>query len=317
MAKLTEVDRVDIITLQDNYIDATVRDNNAVISRPSTIRDGEVKNSILAEHGFSAIIKTTVNGMTRTMLFDFGFSPIGAAFNARALDIPMKEVEIMALSHGHSDHTGGIAELTRMIGRPGIELVVHPTVFAYPRYIKVSKDFKRRFPKLTRESLEAQGIRVIETTAPYPLLDGQALFLGEVERTTPFEKGLPNACRENSNGEEEWDPMEDDTGIAMHVKGKGLVVLSGCSHSGIVNTVTHARKVAGVKKVHAIMGGFHLGGPLFESIVEPTTEGLRAFSPDYVIPCHCTGRKAIMHIEKEMPDQFILNMSGTTLTFSA
>jgi len=79
---------------------------------------------------------------------------------------------------------------------------------------------------------------------------------------------------------------------------------------------THARKVSGVEKVHAIMGGFHLGGPLFESIVEPTTEGLKAFSPDYVIPCHCTGRKAIMHIEREMPDQFILNMSGTKLTFS-
>ena len=317
MAKITEVDKVEIITLLDNYIDITVGDNSEVISRPSTIRDGEVRNSILAEHGFSAIIKTTVNGTTRTMLFDFGFSPIGAAFNARALDIPMEEVEIMALSHGHSDHTGGIDELTRMIGRPGIGLVLHPIAFTYPRYIKVSKNFKRRFPKLTRESLEAKGITIIETTAPYPLLDGQILFLGEVERTTPFEKGLPTAFRENRNEEEEWDPMEDDTGVAMHVKGKGLVVLSGCAHSGIVNTVTHARKVAGVEKVHAIMGGFHLGGPLFESIVEPTTEGLKAFSPDYVIPCHCTGRNAIMHIEREMPDQFILNMSGTKLTFSA
>jgi len=316
MAKIAEVDTVEIITLQDNYIDITVGDNSAVISRPSTIRDGEVRNSILAEHGFSAIIKTTVDGATRTMLLDFGFSPIGAAFNARALDIPMEEVEIMALSHGHSDHTGGIAELTRMIGRPGIELVLHPTAFTSPRYIKVSRDFKRRFPQLTRESLEAKGITVIETTAPYPLLDGQVLFLGEVERTTPFEKGLPTAFRENKNGEEEWDPMEDDTGIAMHVKGKGLVVLSGCAHSGIVNTVTHARKVTGVEKVHAVMGGFHLGGPLFESIVEPTTGGLKAFSPDYVIPCHCTGRNAIMHIEREMPDQFILNMSGTKLTFS-
>ncbi len=317
MAEITEVDTVEIITLQDNYIEMTAQDNSAVVSRAAAIRDGEIRNSVLAEHGFSALIKTTTGNSTRTMLFDFGFSPIGAAYNAKVLGIPMEEVEVMALSHGHSDHTGGIAELTRMIGRPGIGLVLHPAAFISPRYLKFSEDIKPRFPKLTRKSLEQEGITVIETTEPYPLLDGQVLFLGEIERTTDFERGFPIAYRENQNGEEEWDPIEDDTGIAMNVKGKGLVVLSGCSHSGIVNTVAHARKVTGIDKVHAVMGGFHLGGPLFEPIIEPTTEGLKAFAPDYVIPCHCTGRKAIMYMEQAMPDRFIFNMSGTKLTFSA
>jgi len=311
-----EVDKVEIVTLQDNYIDMTAQDNSAVISRASGARNGEIRNSIQAEHGFSAIVRTTVGSSTRTILFDFGFSAIGAAYNAKALDISMKEVEVMALSHGHSDHTGGIAALTRMIGRPGIGLVLHPSAFIYPRYLKFSENLKIFFPKLTRESLEAEGIEVIETAAPYPLLGGQVLFLGEIERTTDFEKGFPIAYREE-NGKEKFDPIEDDTAIVMNVKGKGLVVLSGCSHSGIVNTVHHARKVTGIEKVHVVMGGFHLGGPLFEPIIDRTTEELKKIDPDYMIPCHCTGRNAIAHMEQAMPDRFIFNMSGTRLTFSA
>lgn len=313
---ITEVDKVEILTLQDNYIDITSQDNSGVVTRAMPLLDGEIKNSIQAEHGFSAIVKTTAGDSTRTMLFDFGFSPIGAAYNAKALGVSMEEVEIMVLSHGHSDHTGGIAELTRMIGRRGIGLVLHPRAFASPRYLEPFPDFKVFFPRLTRESLEAEGIEIIETTDPYPLLDGQALFLGEIERTSAFEKGFPIAYREE-DGKKEWDPIEDDTAIVMNVKGKGLVVLSGCAHSGIINTVTHARKITGIEKVHAVMGGFHLSGPLFEPIIEATTEAMKEITPDYIIPCHCTGRNAIMHMEKEMPDRFILNMSGTKLTFSA
>jgi len=315
-AGITEVDKVEIITLQDNYIELTAQDNSAIISRAIAVRDGVINNSIQAEHGFSTIVKTTKGGATRSMLFDFGFSPGGAAYNARALNIPMQEVEAMALSHGHSDHTGSIGELTRMIGREGIPLVLHPTAFIYPRYLKPIPDFKIYFPRLVREDLVAEGINVVATKDPYPLLDNQVLFLGEIERTTDFEKGFPIAYREEE-GKEIWDPIEDDTAIVMNLKGKGLIVLSGCSHSGIVNTVAYAKKVTGIDQVHVIMGGFHLSGPLFEPIIAQTTEELKIFHTSYVVPCHCTGRNAIMHMEREMPDEFILNMSGTTLTFTA
>jgi 7,8-dihydropterin-6-yl-methyl-4-(beta-D-ribofuranosyl)aminobenzene 5'-phosphate synthase len=118
-------------------------------------------------------------------------------------------------------------------------------------------------------------------------------------------------------GKETWDPIEEDSSIVMRLRGKGLVVLSGCAHSGIINTVRHAMAVTGVGKVHVVMGGFHLSGPAFEAAIGPTAEELRKIGPDFVIPCHCTGRKAIMHVEQAMPGQFILNMSGTTLTFRA
>ena len=142
------------------------------------------------------------------------------------------------------------------------------------------------------------------------------LFLGEIARHNEFEKGMPNAFFEEE-GREKWDPISDDTALVANVKGKGLVVLSGCAHSGIVNTVNYAREVTGVEKVHVIMGGFHLAGPAFADILEPTTQALKALEPDYIIPTHCTGREAIMHIEEKVPEAFILNMSGTKLTFAA
>ncbi len=102
----------------------------------------------------------------------------------------------------------------------------------------------------------------------------------------------------------------------MNVKGKGLVILSGCAHSGIVNTVLYAREVTGVEQVHVVMGGFHLSGPS-SSHYQPNHGGAEEDQPAYIIPTHCTGRKAIMEMEKEMKDAFILNMSGTKLTFVA
>ncbi|HOI74837.1 MAG TPA: MBL fold metallo-hydrolase [Syntrophales bacterium] len=313
---INEVDRVEILTLQDNYIEITAMDNTAVVSRATALKDMEFKSSILAEHGFSALVKTTTGDRTRTLLFDFGFSEIGAAHNARVLGADLSQVEAITLSHGHSDHTGGFHEMTAMIGKKGLELTVHPSVFKKPRYLKIAPEFKIHFPKFDRETVEKAGLKVVESKEPRPLLDGDILFLGEVPRRTDFEKGFPIAfCQEG--GEEKWDAIEDDTSVVMNVKGKGLVILSGCAHSGIVNTVLYAREVTGVEPVHVVMGGFHLSGPLFEPIIGRTTEELKKINPAYVIPTHCTGRKAIMEMEKEMKEAFILNMSGTKLTFTA
>jgi len=145
-------------------------------------------------------------------------------------------------------------------------------------------------------------------------LDGNVLYLGEIPRITDFEKGTPNAYYEE-NGKEKFDQNLDDTSLVMNLKGKGLVILSGCAHAGIINTVQHARKVTGMDKVHVVMGGFHLTGPNFEPIIGRVIKELRQINPDYIIPTHCTGRNATNAIEKELPQKFLLNMSGTKLTF--
>ena len=312
---LNAVDKVEILTLQDNYIDITAMDNNAVVTRAMPIKDGQIKVSIGAEHGFSAIVKTTAGDQTRTLLFDFGFSADGAARNAAALDVDMTQVEAAVLSHGHSDHTGGLDNLAAMIGKKDLPLIVHPGVFKSPRYMKFSEEFKIYFPEFTRRKVAKAGLKVIETKENFALLGGNCLFLGEVPKRSDFEKGIPMA-HFVEDGVEKWDAIEDDTSIVMNIKEKGLVILSGCAHAGIINTVAHAREVTGIDKVHAVMGGFHLSGPLFEPIIERTTAELKKLALRYIIPVHCTGRKAIMHMEKEMPEQFILNMSGTKLTFT-
>lgn len=310
------VDKVEILTLQDNYIDLVASDNSEIIQRGMAVKDGVASNSITAEHGFSALVTVTRNKQRRCLLFDFGFSEDGAARNAEALNADLKAVEVLALSHGHLDHVGGVKQLTALIGKNNLDLVLHPWAFTGKRFMKTPKNVNIYFPPFTRDRAKATGVNPIETEDPYALLDGQALFLGQIKRVTPYEKGAPDLCCE-VDGKEMPDPFHDDTGLAFNVKGKGLVVLSGCAHSGIVNTVKYAQQVTGIDDVHAIMGGFHLSGTDFDTVVKPTTDDLKAFEPDWIVPTHCTGREVVMYIEKEMPDQFILNMSGTKLTFAA
>ena len=312
---LNTVDRIEILTLQDNYIEITAMDSNAVVTRANPLKEGEIRASVLAEHGFSALVKTFSGNKTNTLLFDFGFSENGAAQNAETLGADMTQVEAAALSHGHSDHTGGMAKLVTMTGKKNIPFAVHPSAFKSPRYLKFGEELKINFPKLTRKMFEDAGLSVIETKKPYLLLNDMILFLGEVPRTTDFEMGWPLPhCQQD--GKEVWDAIEDDTSIVTNLKDKGLIVLSGCAHAGIINTVHYAMKVTGMDKIHAVMGGFHLSGPFFEPIIDRTTKELQKLNPTYVIPTHCTGRKAIMEIEKQMPQQFILNMAGTKLTFA-
>jgi 7,8-dihydropterin-6-yl-methyl-4-(beta-D-ribofuranosyl)aminobenzene 5'-phosphate synthase len=314
--RINEIDKVEILTLQDNYIDLTAMDNSEMVQRALPLKDGQFRKSILSEHGFSALVRTTTDGTTHTMLFDTGFSEIGAAYNAAALGADLSAVEAIAISHGHMDHTGGFASMMAAIPNKGLPVVAHPAIFRTPRYLKLGEALKIHLPSITRDAVAAAGMRLVETREPMLLLDGDVLFLGEIPRRTDFEKGFPIAHYQEGD-EEKWDPIEDDTSLVMNIRGKGLVVLSGCAHSGIVNTALYAREATGIDRVYAVMGGFHLTGPLFEHIIDRTADELKKIDPAYVIPTHCTGRKATAHIEKEMGNRFILNMSGTKLTFAA
>ncbi|NDV18846.1 MBL fold metallo-hydrolase [Pseudodesulfovibrio sp. JC047] len=317
---LAEVDAVTILTLQDNYIDVLAMDGNAVVKRPILVKNptntgATLSFSPLAEHGFSTYITVSVDGQSRSMVFDFGCSPHGAAFNADLLSVDLTQVEALALSHGHMDHFGGMEQIVEKIGRTDLDLVVHPEVFKKRRFVKTPTAYEIDFPPLARADVGALGVTVCETTTPRPMLDGTALFLGEIPRTCAFEQGMPNAYEER-DGTVSKDMIEDDSSMVFHLRGKGLVVLSGCAHAGIVNTVAHAQAVTGVEQVHTIMGGFHLTGPAFVHAIEPTIAAFQKFSPQYVVPAHCTGRAATLAIEKAMPEEFIVNMVGTTLAFS-
>jgi len=313
---LKVVDKVEILTLQDNYIDLASQDGNEVVQRAMPLKGLAFTNSISAEHGFSALVSITSGGRVRTVLFDFGFSETGALENARSLNVDLSTVEMLALSHGHVDHTGGFKALVAAIGKPGIKILAHPAAFRRDRVIKITDDFKITMPKLEKQEIAAANVELVESEGPVSMLDGGLYFLGGIPRKTDFEKGAAS-FRYQENGEEKWDGIDDDTSLVANVKGKGLVVLSGCAHAGIVNTVNYARELTGVNDIYAVMGGFHLTGGEFAGVIEPTARALKVINPRYVVPTHCTGRNATIRIQNELPDRYLLNMSGTRMVFAA
>jgi len=153
------------------------------------------------------------------------------------------------------------------------------------------------------------------------------LITGEIPRNTIFEKGFPfqyaeKPCNNNDNNEKNLDLVpdlliKDDQAIVVNVKNKGLVVITGCGHAGIINSVDYAMKVTGVDKIHAIIGGFHLpaDGGIFEEAIDSTLKELQKIDPEYIVPCHCTGWKATNKIVDLMPEKSIQSAVCTTFIF--
>jgi 7,8-dihydropterin-6-yl-methyl-4-(beta-D-ribofuranosyl)aminobenzene 5'-phosphate synthase len=169
-------------------------------------------------------------------------------------------------------------------------------------------------PPPDENMLREAGMEIRKIREDSILASGCVLVLGEIDRITEFEKGMPGMEAE-IKGQWVKDPFSDDRGVALKIKNKGLVVIGGCSHAGIINTVKHAQKATGTPKVHAVLGGFHLTGPMMEPVIGPTIGEMKKIGPDYIVPTHCTGWRAINQFAKEMPEQFILNTVGTTYIF--
>jgi len=266
----------------------------------------------LAEHGFSYLIKVYSGTEEHAVLFDAGASTTCFFHNADLLHVDFGKIEAVALSHGHFDHFGALVEFLDRAAK-GIPLVLHPDAFL-ERRLSVPGIGAVPFPSLDETALNRTGATIRKIKENSTLASDLILVLGEVERVTDFEKGFPWA-EAKIDGEWVVDRFNDDRGLAVKVKGRGLVVLGGCSHAGIINTVRYARKVAQTDKVHAVMGGFHLTGAIFEPIIGPTIEEMKKIAPDFVVPMHCTGWKAMTDFAREMPNQFILNGVGSTYTY--
>lgn len=308
-----EVDRVEIVTLMDNYVDVLLRSTD-VVTRPPLAKGGTIPtDTLLAEHGLSQLLTVYRDGERHSFLFDTGYSRIGVPHNLVELDLDLKDIEAIILSHGHMDHTGALYPVLESLSRP-MPLVVHPEAFHSPRYFGLDDGRKLLFPStLKREDLRGAGAEIVESEGPVLLGNDTVLVTGEVERVTPFEKGLPNALLER-DGKEEKDPIRDDQSLVVHLKDKGLVIISGCAHAGIVNTVLYGRKLTGVEKIHTVIGGFHLSGPVFEPIIEETIEAFREMDLDVIVPMHCTGWKAIERFSEAFPSASILNSVGSRFT---
>lgn len=312
--KLREVDRVEITTLIDNTIDLLL-ENTDTVKRPPRLRDGKPTPPLLAEHGFSALVRVIAGSETRTILLDAGLGETTMLINADRLGIDFGEVEAVVISHGHIDHIRALVPALDRL-RPGIPIVLHPHAFN-PRIIKIPDGTQVRMTPLDPDELERAGARIVRETGPSLLAEGMVLVTGEIPRVTEFEFGFPIQYA-IVDGVEQHDPLTpDDQSLVVAVRGKGLVIISGCAHAGIVNTMKYARELAASENVHALIGGFHLGGPLYESIIKPTVDAIQEMGPDFVLPTHCTGWKAMHEFARRMPDAFIQNSVGTRLIFGS
>ena len=320
---LLPVDSVEITTLYENIVDLGVpgegpverlRSNGSPLS--SRLLAEEQKNPFVGGHGLALLVKVTGGGVTRSVLFDAGGSPHGLVHNLDCLEIKPNEWSCIVLSHGHWDHVLGLIGLEERLGRMRMPLVLHPDAFL-KRAIMSQTGKLEPSAYLSRQGLLDAGLQLTETEQPSLVLDGMVLVTGQVERTNDIETGWPAHYAER-DGAMTPDPLIcDDQAIVVNVRGKGLVVISGCGHAGIVNMVSYARALTGVPEVLAVMGGFHLGPKLFHDRIDPVIGMLLDFEPAVVAPAHCTGYRAAYTVYQRRPDAFVQNTVGTRITLTA
>jgi 7,8-dihydropterin-6-yl-methyl-4-(beta-D-ribofuranosyl)aminobenzene 5'-phosphate synthase len=308
---LPEVDRVEILTVLDLSLDLLMAGSDTVRRVDVTGTLGEGRSTLRAEHGFSSLV-TVVHGERRTsFLFDTGLTKESLLHNIDVLEVRPADLQAVVLSHGHVDHVAGLMGLLSRTGRRRLPLILHPDAFRR-RKITLPDGREILLPPPDRRGIEQEGVEILEERGASLLLGGQALVTGEIARTTAFEKGFPGHLAW-VNGRWEPDPLiHDDQAVVVNVRDKGLVVLSGCGHAGIVNVLRHAMALTGVERLHAVLGGFHLTGRIFEPLIGPTVEALRAMAPKLIVPSHCTGWRATHEIARALPEAYVPNSVGTT-----
>lgn len=308
---LPEVDVAQVTLVMDNSIDVLMASTDVAKRFPLGPNPFE-RPQPMAEHGFSALIRVKQGEKSGTILFDTGVSRRGILHNLDALEVDAADIQAIVLSHGHADHTLGLPGLVERLGRRNLPLVLHPDAYLERKLI-LPNGMELHIPPPRRADLRREHIEIIEEVGPSTLIDGMILVSGEVARSTDFEKGFPIHWAKRDGV---WVPdplIRDDQCAIVNVRGKGLVVVTGCGHSGIINIIEHARALTGVETVYTVVGGFHLTGGLFEPIIPATTAALQRINPRYVMPGHCTGWSATHQLARAMPDAFIPNSVGTTL----
>jgi len=274
----------------------------------TTLNENTAEMGYLAEWGLSMLIEA--DGMK--VLFDTGMGTV-AVNNAQLFDIDLATIDKIVISHGHRDHTGGLRDvLMRM--KKDVEVIAHPDIWASKYSRRKNREQFSGLP-FRRELLENLGARFNLTREPVRITD-HFLTTGEIPMLTDYEE-IDTGLFDKETGEMLPDELKDDLALVIDAD-YGLVVILGCAHHGMINTLKHAQKLTGKELIYAAIGGTHLLNATRERLVR-TAADLKDMGVQYLGVSHCTGFEASAYLAQEFGERFFLNNSGSkwTLPFEA
>ena len=316
--KLREVDALDVQVLVDNVTDslstvpADVTNEIPVLMKNGSLKVAAGEYRCCAHHGLSLVITARAGRDAQTLIFDAGPEAYTVTRNGVLLKVPFGDAGAVVLSHGHWDHAGGMVEAVRQVaaasGGRRVECHVNPGMFVTRASLRQGGDPLPQKPVPAPEELEAAGGAVVNRPDARLLLENLFLLSGEIPRVTAYERGLPGQVKRTADGKS-WEPdpwLMDERYVAVHVKGKGAVVFTACSHAGLINVLKDARNTFGDVPLHAVMGGFHLSGTGMEEIIPDTVRDLGGFGLKRIVPAHCTGWRAVRALANAFGEEVIV-----------
>ncbi|MGB9679188.1 MAG: MBL fold metallo-hydrolase [Thermoanaerobacteraceae bacterium] len=264
----------------------------------------------LGQHGVSFFVEAIGNEQ-KNILIDVGQNTQALCYNMDLMGINPKEIDAILLTHCHYDHTQGVSEIIKLIGKKDLPVIAHPDIF---RLNFITDPFLRHVGIMKqdiKENIEESGGRLYLTKDPLEIMPG-VMTTGEVKRQTNFEEvGIPLKTI-TSEGEIKDDLMNDDISFIANVKDKGIVIITGCSHSGIINIVKQSLEYSKENKIYAIIGGFHLIEANQNKITK-TINSLNEFDINMIYAGHCTGFKAQVELYNIFKDRFFPLSTGIKL----